>query len=97
MRRCGMPTTIPERLLSALDACLDAMLAGPPGDAREQRTDSQPDGELEPLLSVASQLMRSREWIDERLVSWRDSRPLIERSAAPDDPFVTAGRWPGLT
>jgi len=96
MRRCGMPATIPERLLSALDACLDAMLAGPPGAPLEQRTDSPPDGELEPLLSVAGQLMRSREWIDERLVSWRDRRPVIGRTAVPGDPFVTAGRWPGL-
>jgi len=67
MASCGMRATIPERLLAALDDRLEAMLCGAPGIAEGQRPHPEPGLELAPLLAVAGELIRSREWIDERL------------------------------
>ena len=70
MQRCGTRTTISERLLTALDDCLDRMLSGVPGTAERQRAHPELGRELAPLLAVAGELIRSREWIDERLALW---------------------------
>lgn len=95
MRRYSMKT-IPEGLLTALDDRLDAMLSGAPGTAEGQRAHGEFGLELAPLLAVAGELIRSREWIDERLAPWRDSLPVMAHVGAPGDAFVSAGRWPGL-
>ena len=71
MRRCGMRTMISERLLTALDRGLEAVLSGTPGVAGRQRAYPELGTELEPLLAVAFELARSRERIDERLAPWR--------------------------
>ena len=91
-RSTRMP--VPERLLAALDDCLDAILAGAPGPAEGQHAYGELGSELEPLLAVAGDLMRSREWVDERLVSWRDSLPMIACTGAPVKGLVHLGRWP---
>jgi len=77
-----------EGLLTALDGYLDAILSGAGG-----RTEL---AELEPLLAVASELMRSREPIDGRLAPWREGLPGMAYLVGREDAFVTAGRWPGL-
>jgi hypothetical protein len=77
-----------EGLLTALDGYLDALLSGAGG-----RTEP---AELEPLLAVASELMRSREPIDDRLARWREGLPVMACLAGLGDSFVRAGRWPGL-
>ena len=77
-----------EGLLTALDGHLDAMLSGAGG-----RTEL---AELEPLLAVASELMRSREPIDDRLAQWREGLPVMAHLAGRADVFVAAGRWPGV-
>ena len=82
--------------MTALDDCLDAMLSGVPGMAGEQLARPELGLELKPLLAVAGELVRSREWIDERLAQWRDSLPLVTHVGAPGDAFLNAGRWPGL-
>jgi hypothetical protein len=88
--------TVPERLLTALDDCLDAMLSGAPGPAEGQYAYGELGSELEPLLAVAGELMRSREWIDERLVSWQESLPMIAYVGAPGKDLVHLGRWPWI-
>jgi len=95
MRQYSMET-ISEGLMTALDDCLDAMLSGVPGMAGEQRVRPELGLELEPLLAVAGELVRSREWIDERLAQWRDSLPMVAHVGAPGDAFLNAGWWPGL-
>lgn len=96
MRRCDTETAISEGLLTALDDCLDAMLSGVPGIAVAQRARPELGLELKPLLAVAGELMRSREWMDERLARWRHSLPMVAHVGAPGDAFLNAGRWPGL-
>ena len=96
MRRSDTDTAIPESLLTALDDCLDAILSGAPGMVEGQRAYPEIGAELGPLLGVAFELMASRERIDQRLAPWRVGLPLIERVNGPGDPFVSAGRWPGL-
>ena len=75
MRRCDTETAISEGLLTALDDCLDAMLSGVPGMEEGQRVYPEPGTELEPLLAVAFELMRSRERIDQRLAARRGGGP----------------------
>ena len=82
--------------MTALDDRLDAMLSGVPGTAGGQRAHRELGLELKPLLAVAGELVRSREWIDERLAQWRDSLPMVAHVGAPGDAFLNAGRWPGL-
>ena len=96
MRRCDTETAISEGLLTALDDCLEAMLSGAPGAAEGQRAYPELGTELEPLLAVAFELMRSRERIDQGLAPWREGLPMMEYAGAAGDPFVSAGRWPGL-
>ena len=84
------PDTKPsEGLLTALDGYLDAILSGTGGRA-------ELGAELEPLLAVASELMRSRGPIDDRLAPWREGLPVMAYLAGRGDAFVAAGRWPGL-
>ena len=87
-------TTPSEGLLTALDGCLDAVLSG--GGAAGQDAYPGIGAELEPLLAVACQLMRSRGAIDARLAPWRSRLPVIEDAVGPSDAFVNAARWPGL-
>jgi len=96
MRRCDTETAISEGLLTALDDCLDAMLSGATGTAEGQRVYPGLDTELEPLLAVAFELMRSRERIDQRLTPWLEGLPIMEYVTDSSDAFVSAGRWPGL-
>ena len=96
MRRCHIETTISEGLLTALDDCLDAMLCGVPGMGEGLRACPELGTELEPLLAVAFELMRSRERIDERLAPWREGLPAMAYLPDPGDLFVNAGRWPAL-
>ena len=96
MRRCDTETAISEGLLTALDDCLDAMLSGATGMAEGQRVCPGLDTEMEPLLAVAFELMRSRERIDQRLAPWREGLPMMEYMTDSSDAFVSAGRWPGL-
>ncbi len=96
MRRCDTETAISEGLLTALDDCLDAMLSGATGMAEGQRVYPEPGRELEPLLAVAFELMRSRERVDRRLAPWREGLPMMEYVTDSRDAFVSAGRWPGL-
>ena len=67
MQRCDIRTRISQRLLTALDDRLEAMLCGAPGIAEGQGAHPEPGLDLAPLLAVAGELIRSREWIDERL------------------------------
>lgn len=96
MRRCDTETAISEGLLTALDDCLEAMLSGVPGMEEGQRACPELSTELEPLLAVAFELMRSRERIDQRLAPWREGLPMMEYVTDSSDAFVSAGRWPGL-
>lgn len=96
MRRCDTGTAISEGLLTALDDCLDAMLSGATGMAEGQRVHPELDTELEPLLAVAFELMRSRERIDQRLTPWLEGPPMMEYVTDSSDAFVSAGRWPAL-
>jgi hypothetical protein len=96
MRRRHIETTISEGLLTALDDCLDAMLSGATGMEEGQRACPELSTELEPLLAVAFELMRSRERIDQRLAPWREGLPMMEYVTDSSDAFVSAGRWPGL-
>ena len=96
MRRCDIETTISEGLLTALDDCLEAILSGSPGAAEGQWVYSERGPELEPLLAVAFELIRSRERIDERLAPWRQGMPAMAYVPDPGDLFVNAGRWPAL-
>ena len=96
MRRFDTETAISEGLLTALDDCLDAMLSGVPGMEEGQRVYPKLGTELEPLLAVAFELMRSRERIDQWLAPWREGLPMMEYVTDSSGAFVSARRWPGL-
>src|SRR3990170_2343777 len=95
MRRFDTETAISEGLLTALDDCLDAMLSGVPGMEEGQRIYPEVGTELEPLLAVAFELMRSRERIDQRLAPWREGLPMMEDVTGLSDAFGSAGGGAG--